>query len=245
MAGPFTAPQVLAGEERDGVLVTYERELPGAPLYDAGNPPVAGELPERETHALLAVLRGPASVPGSPAMRRLTVQGDDRPLREGHTRFPDALAALVERAARRHGDVLAAVVPGLRAAAERTATALRALPAAPVTAVHGDLVPSNVHVDGAGLPVAVLDFGSFTTAGDPAFEAAVTAAIRDMYGPGAQRHTAQPTGLFATELGFDPKALTLYRAAYALTTYDLFSPDGSDGHFQWCAALLNRHLAGG
>jgi hypothetical protein len=26
-----------------------------------------------------------------------------------------------------------------------------------------------------------------------------------------------------------------------MTTHDLFSPDGSDGHFQWCAALLNRH----
>lgn len=32
-------------------------------------------------------------------------------------------------------------------------------------------------------------------------------------------------------------------AAYALTTYDLFSTDGSDGHFQWCAALLNRDTA--
>lgn len=40
-------------------------------------------------------------------------------------------------------------------------------------------------MDEAGRPVAVLDFGFCTTAGDPAFEAAVTAAVWDMYGPDA------------------------------------------------------------
>jgi aminoglycoside phosphotransferase (APT) family kinase protein len=243
---PFATPQILAVEEHAGVLVTYERELPGAPLRgDAGNTPPPRDLPARETDALLTVVRGLASVPGSPAMLRLTVQGDDRPLWDGHTRFPDALAALVERAARRHGDVLGAAVPGLAAVVERTAGALRALPDTPVTVVHGDLVPPNVHVDDAGLPVAVLDFGFFTTAGDPAFEAAVTAAIWDMYGPDAEHHTAELTDLFAAELGHDPKVLALYQAAYALTTYDLFTPDGSDGHFQWCAALLNRSTVTG
>lgn len=124
---------------------------------------------------------------------------------------------------------------------ERVTEALRALPDTPVTAVHGDLVPPNVHVDDAGVPVAVLDFGFFTTVADPAFEAAVTAAIWDMYGPDAEHHTAELTSLFAAALGYDAKVLALYQAAYALTTYDLFSRDGSDGHFHWCAALLNRH----
>lgn len=239
---PFATPQILASEERGGVFVTYERELPGAPLRrDAGNMPPARDLPAHETDALLTVLRGLASVPGSPAMRRLTVQGDDRPLWHGHTRFPDALAALVERATSRHGDVLAAAVPGWAVAVEWVTESLRALPDTPDTAVHGDLVPPNVHVDNAAVPVAVLDFGFFTTAGDPAFEAAVTAAIWDMYGPDAEHHTAELTRLFATALGYDAKVLALYQASYALTTYDLFSPDGSDGHFHWCAALLNRH----
>jgi aminoglycoside phosphotransferase (APT) family kinase protein len=239
---PFATPRILSTEEHGGVLVTYERELLGRPSHDdAGTAPRPRHLPARETDALLTVVRGLASVPGSPAMRRLTVPGDDRPLWDGHTRFPDALAALVERAARRHGSVLAAAVPGWATAVERTARALRALPARPVTAVHGDLVPSNVHLDDAGRPVAVLDFGFFTTAGDPAFEAAVTAAIWDMYGPDAQHHASELTALFASALGHDPGVLALYQAAYALTTYDLFSPDGSDGHFRWCAALLNRN----
>ncbi|MEV5987619.1 aminoglycoside phosphotransferase family protein [Streptomyces sp. NPDC052051] len=242
---PFATPQILATEEHNGTLVTYERELPGAPLRDdAGNPPPARRLPAYETDALLTVLRGLASVPGSSAMRRLTVRGDDRPLWEGHTRFPDALAALLLRAVHRNGGALEASVPGLAGLLERTTQALHALPTPPVAALHGDLVPSNIHVDEAGRPVAVLDFGFFTTAGDPAFEAAVTAAIWDMYGPDAERHTAELTSLFATSLGHEEEVLTLYQAAYAMATYDLFGPDESDGHFRWCAALLNRALSG-
>jgi Ser/Thr protein kinase RdoA (MazF antagonist) len=173
-------------------------------------------------------------------MRRLTVQGDDRPLWLGHTRFPDALAALIERAAHRHGSLLAVHVTDLSEKVVRTTSALRSLPDSPVTVIHGDLVPPNIHVDDTGRPVAILDFGFFSTAGDPAFEAAVTAAIWDMYGPHAEEHTAALTQLFAAELHYSPETLTLYQRAYALATYDLFSPDGNDGHFHWCVALLNR-----
>ncbi|UCM87575.1 phosphotransferase family protein [Streptomyces marincola] len=242
---PFGTPEIFGVEEHEGVLVTYERELTGAPFRDeAGGAAAERRIPSRETDALLTVLRSLATVPGTEAMRRLSVQGDDRPLWRGHTRFPAALAALVERATDRHGALLAAHVPGLTGRVSRTVEALHALGDTPVTVVHGDLVPPNIHVDGEGRPAAVLDFGFFTTAGDPAFEAAVTAAVWDMYGPHAAEHTAVLTGLFAAELGHDPEVLALYQAAYAMTTYDLFATDGSDGHFRWCAALLNRGAAG-
>lgn len=239
---PFATPEILAVEEHEGVLVTYERELAGAPLRaDSAVVAPPRELPGRETDALLTVLRGLAAVPGTEAMRRLTVQGDDRPLWEGHARFPDALAALVRRAVRRHGDLLAARIPGLAAVVRRTVESLVALPDGPfVSVVHGDLVPPNIHVDDTGAPTAVLDFGFFTTAGDPAFEAAVTAAVWDMYGPYAEPHTSTLTRLFAERLHHSPHTLALYQRAYALATYDLFSSDGSDGHFRWCARLLGR-----
>ncbi len=240
---PFATPEILAVEEHEGVLVTYERELRGTPLRaDSAVVAPGREVPARDTDALLTVLRALSAVPGTEAMRRLTVQGDDRPLWEGHARFPDALAALVLRAVRRHGDQLAALVPDFAAVVRRTTESLLALPddGPVVTVVHGDLVPPNIHVDDTGAPTAVLDFGFFTTAGDPAFEAAVTAAVWDMYGPYAERHTATLTRLFAEELHHSPDTLALYQRVYALTTYDLFSSDGSDGHFRWCAALLRR-----
>ncbi len=238
---PFRTPEIVDAEEHEGTVITYERELPGSPLApDSAHQAPPYDLGPTVPGALLTVLRGLASVPGTDAMRRLTVQGDDRPLWHGHARFPDALAALTERAARRHPAPLAAQVPGLVALADALPDRLRALPDSPVTAVHGDLVPPNIHVDGSGRPVAVLDFGFFTTAGDPAFDAAVTAAVHDMYGPHAAAHTAVLTRHFAIHLGHDPRTLALYQCAYALATYDLFSSDGSDGHFQWCAALLRR-----
>ncbi|MGW0521502.1 phosphotransferase family protein [Crossiella sp. NPDC003009] len=238
---PFATPEILDTELHDGVFVTYERELTGSPFR--AEPVMTSaerDLPATETTALLTVLRALATVPGTEAMRELTVHGDDRPLWRGHPRFPDALAALLQRAVRRHGEVLAAHVPGLSVVVQRVLAALAVLPDAPVSAIHGDLVPPNIHVDDTGRPTAVLDFGFFTTAGDPAFEAAVTAAIWDMYGPHAEQHTATLTGLFAGELGHPAATLALYQAVYALTTYDLFSADGSDGHFHWCAALLRR-----
>jgi hypothetical protein len=241
---PFRTPEILETETVDGVLVTYERELAGAPIApDSAVRAPARDLAPGTVEALLTVLRGLAAVPGTEAMRQLTVQGDDRPLWQDRTRFPDALAALVERAADRHRDLLAARVPGLAAVVERLARDLRALPDAPVAVIHGDLVPPNVHVDDAGRPVAVLDFGFFTTAGDPAFEAAVTAAVWDMYGPHAEAHTDELTRIFAAELHHSPETLRRYRAAYALATYDLFSDDGTDGHFRWCAEVLGRAYA--
>ncbi|PTH86111.1 aminoglycoside phosphotransferase family protein [Streptomyces sp. A244] len=236
---PFGTPEILDAEECDGVLVSYERELGGRPLRSGGDgDPPARDLPRSETDALLTVLRALATVPGTETMRRLVFQGDDRPFRQGRSRFSDALAALVERAVARNRDALAARVPGLADVVSRTAASLRALPDRPDSVIHGDLVPPNIHVDESGAPVAVLDFGFCTTAGDPAFEAAVTAAVWDMYGPHAAHHTAELTRLFARELGHAEEILTLYQKAYALITYDLFGMGPHDGHFRWCAALL-------
>lgn len=81
---PFATPEILGSEEHRGVTVTYERALPGAPMRaDSAHGEYGRELPAPQRDALLAVLRGLASVPGTDAMRRLTVQGDDRPLWQG------------------------------------------------------------------------------------------------------------------------------------------------------------------
>ncbi|MER5796657.1 aminoglycoside phosphotransferase family protein, partial [Streptomyces sp. NPDC001980] len=99
---PFSTPEIFDAEEYEGVLVTYERKLPGVPLRaDSAQVDYERELPTQHNDALLAVLRGLASVPGTDAMRQMTVKGDDRPLWRDHDRFQDALAALVARAATR------------------------------------------------------------------------------------------------------------------------------------------------
>ena len=82
----------------------------------------------------------------------------------------------------------------------------------------------------------MIDFGFLTTVGDPAFDAAVTASIFDMYGPSARSAEA----LLDARLGVDPRRAAVYRAAYAIVTATCFSPTGEDGHFAWCVAMLAR-----
>ncbi|WP_425825600.1 phosphotransferase family protein [Streptomyces fractus] len=239
---PFATPEIFEVGEYGGVVVTYERELPGTSVHgDSAHEPFGRELPPGHRDVLLTVLRGLASVPATEAMRALAVEGDDRPLWQGQDRFPSALATLVSRAVARNGVALARLVPGLDGGVGRALDVLRSLPDVPDTVIHGDLVPPNIHVDASGRPVAVLDFGFYTTAGDPAFEAAVTAAVWDMYGPHAAAHTSELTRLFADELGYALATLSAYQAAYALTTYDLFGMGVDDGHFRWCAEQLLRN----
>jgi aminoglycoside phosphotransferase (APT) family kinase protein len=51
--------------------------------------------------------------------------------------------------------------------------------------VHGDLIAANGLRSGAHA-TAILDFGLLSTAGDPAFDAAIAASIYDMRGPRAR-----------------------------------------------------------
>jgi aminoglycoside phosphotransferase (APT) family kinase protein len=239
---PFATPEILAVRELDGSPVTIERELHGTPLREQPDDP--GREPEpAAVDATLTVLRGLATVPATIAVRRLAVRGEDRPLWAGHAGFADALAALVRRRIARNRAVLR---PHVRRFDRKTARVLELLaeqserPGVRLVAVHGDLVPPNILVDAEQRPTAVLDFGFLTTAGDPAFEAGITAAIHNMYGPHAPAHTDLLTERFAKELGYPAELLRLHQAAYALVTSNLFTTDGSDGHFRWCTELLNN-----
>ena len=168
-------------------------------------------------------------------MRRLPVLDEDQPFRRAGDDFPTALTALLER---RTGPVLRARVPDFDRRYGAVVARLSTLDRRPDAVLHGDLFGENILVDPAGRPAAVLDFGFLSGAGDPRFDAAVTAAIMDMYGPGAAATTERFTERFAAELSCSVDVLRLYRAAYALATSTAFTPDGTDGHFAWCVRQL-------
>ena len=95
-------------------------------------------------------------------------------------------------------------------------------------------------MDDLDRPLAVLDFGFLTTAGDPRLDAAITANVMNMYGPNAPAITQDLTARFARDLGYPTDVLLAYQAAHAAATSNAFTPDGSDGHFAWCIAQLRR-----
>jgi hypothetical protein len=110
-----------------------------------------------------------------------------------------------------------------------------------VTAIHGDLVPPDIHIDAAGRPAAVLDFGFCTTAGEAAFEAAVTAAPGTCTGRTPRSRPRNSRDSSPTSSGTRQRPSPPVRHACALTTYDLFGLDDRDGHFRECAEQLRRN----
>lgn len=242
---PFATPRVLEvldPGDTDGTTVTIETLLPGVSLgrsyADPDGPPLV--VDDHRVDCLVSVLGGLASVSAVDAMARLPVLPGEVPF-DPAVPFTDSLAALVERRTALARGPLLARLSDLDAVVAATVRALGDLPDVRPVPLHGDLVPTNVHVEGpGGGVVAVLDLGFLTTLGDPAFDAAVTASIYDMYGPQHRRSEAVLDEAFTTRLGRDPHAMAVYRAAYALATATVFDADGLDGHFDWCVAMLER-----
>jgi aminoglycoside phosphotransferase (APT) family kinase protein len=221
----------------DGTPVTVERELPGSAMQDRLDVD-AEDVPDWAVDAVVASLHSLAAVPATDAMRALPVVGESLAFRTPGDSFIEALLALVARRAAADRGPLRAALPDLDRRLVALAERLSAVPPVPDTVVHGDLFGANIHVDPTGRPVALLDFGFMTTAGDPRFDAGVTAAIVDMYGAHAQKVTTRLTAELPDRLGHDPDVLLAYRAAYAVVTCTLFGDDEGDGHFAWCVRQL-------
>jgi len=198
--------------------------------------PMSADLRDGDVAAVADVLDALAQSPVAAPLTGLPALPGEAPL-DVTGGFAAGLADLVER---RASPVLARAVPDLADVVAAVTDRLRSLPAGTPALVHGDLVAANLLVDEHRRPAAVLDFGFLTTVGDPAFDAAVTSSVFDMYGAGARR----TEGLLEQELtrrrGHDPARLAVYRAAYAVLTATCYSASGSDGHFAWCAAMLGR-----
>ena len=236
---PFMTPEILTVEQIDGVSVTYERKLPGKPLQhrlafdDRDVEPVAARC-------VIDVLQALSSAPATEAMRRLQVLDEKQPLWTGADTFQDALTNLLSRRVARFGDVIRKHLSDFDRRYESLRRRLQALIRCPDTVIHGDLVPENILVDKRARPVAVLDFGFLTTAGDPRLDAAIAASVLNMYGPYAPAITEALTAQAAQDLGYPVDVLLIYQATYAVATANAFTCDGSDGHFAWCINQLRR-----
>jgi aminoglycoside phosphotransferase (APT) family kinase protein len=235
----FATPEILRIEQVNNTSVTYERKLPGQQLQnrlDAAD----RDLSRAAIGCVTDVLRALAAVPATANMRELAALDESRPLWDGTDSFKEALCGLIERRATRFGPVICDHLPDFDRRCADLLERLGALGYLPDSAIHGDLFGENILVDRHCHPTAVLDFGFLTTAGDPRFEAGITASIMNMYGPHALSITRDLTGLIAQELAYPPDVLLSYQAAYAVLTSNAFTPDGSDGHFAWCIAQLRR-----
>ncbi|MGI5521300.1 phosphotransferase family protein [Micromonospora sp. CA-259024] len=219
-------------------VVTIERRLTGTTLAGAL---AAGTMPREDAYAVIVEVVAALAAGGAlPAARELAVLGENSPLFAAGEDFSVALARLAERRAERFRPVLSRAVVDFDEKAAALTGRLVDVDSGRRAVIHGDLIPGNVLVDASGRPSAVLDWGFLTTEGDPAFDAAVTAAIFDMYGPEAPDVEQDLLDRLEARMGCDRTAMLVYRAAYSLITANAYDPTGQDGHFAWCVAALNR-----
>ncbi|MEV4950313.1 phosphotransferase [Streptomyces sp. NPDC053755] len=234
----FAVPGIQEIQVVEGRCVTIERRLAGTTMADHLE---AGRMTGDEARsAFVDVLAQLAASGPLPEGRALSVMDEEVSLYDAAEDFPQALHALAERRAERFRDVLAPAVEDLDKKLDALRTRLREIDSGRRSVIHGDLILGNILVDDAGTPTAVLDWGFFSTEGDPVFDAAVAASIFDMYGEHALETELDLYGRIEERLGHEREALLVYRAAYSLITANAYDAEGKDGHFAWCAAALNR-----
>ncbi len=235
---PFATPRIAEVREEGGHTVSVERRIEGVVVQAALD---AGEISrDRAMDMVVAVLAELAGSGGLPEARTLGVLGDVGPLWPPGGDFTAGLVDLARRRAKQFGGVLAAAVDDFDRKTEALLARIPEVDSGARTVIHGDLVLPNLLTTDLASVHAVLDWGFLTTEGDPAFDAAVAAAIFDMYGPDALKTELALYEQLEEALGYARADLLVYRAAYSLITANAYDPLGRDGHFAWCAAALNR-----
>lgn len=238
----FSTPRIRdVVEMSNGIAASIEERLPGTPLKHFRDMlPRDQTLQAKTIGSFVRVVAELSTIADVPASREFSLINVRVPTGLAGT-WGEALAYVIQRRVDDSRAVLGRAVPDLDAIAMHTVTALRELPRVAPHVIHGDICTENILVDPVTLqPTALIDFGFLTTSGDPIFDAVVATLIYDMYSPLAAESRRELHRIFAEQYGeIFIRRYPLYRAAYALATATAYSPEGSDGHFAWCAEILN------
>lgn len=234
---PFRTSRAIELLEGEGLPVTIEQKVHGKPLRldNLVNPPIVSDHESRLIGDALAGL-AQAIDPGLAVLPILPGE----PAFTNDVSFANNLADLAQRRFDAHPELLRTRIGDIDQLLGALLERLRALPmVSPASFIHGDLIPANVLIEDDQV-AGVVDFGFMTTLGDPEFDAAITASIFDMYGTNARESERVLSSAFLLRFGHDPVRYGLYRAAYAVVTNSYFGADDTDGHFLWCASMLER-----
>lgn len=234
----FEVPELFEVREVGGLVASSERRFHGNTLREAVE---AGSFTRGQAQeVVVGVLTELARSGRCPEAQSLSVMDEEEPLWGQGGDFSSGLVDLARHRAKKFGNVLAAAVEDFDRKADALLVRLTEVDSGNRTVIHGDLVLPNLLLSTGPSVGAVLDWGFFSTEGDPVFEAAVAASIFEMYGDDALKTEMAMYDQIEERLGYARTDMLVYRAAYSLITANAYDPGGNDGHFAWCAAALNR-----
>lgn len=234
---PFDTPLIVEVHSAAESVVSIERALHGRPMSDL----VTGEnpLPPRfMMDAVGFVLDGLRNRPVRNARSSLPILG--MAPRAGHDRPIVHLLDVARRNVERYGDQLRRSVQDFDQLYERTVRQVIAFPDTGPHVVHGDLVPPNILLDADLNVSAVIDWGFLSHFGESSFDVSIACGIFNMYGTYHRENDDYLMSKFAEHHGYDRRRLLVYRALYAILTSNVYSEEGTDGHYGWCVNALNR-----
>ncbi|GAA1622295.1 hypothetical protein GCM10009744_06920 [Kribbella alba] len=231
----FRTPAIQAIDEVDGRAVSVEAKLSGTPLQAAVETGLISQ--DRGFDIFAEIVSALGATVAGPASKALPLL--QRPFWTDRASWGEALAALVLRRATESRSHLQADVDNFDKVLPQVVSRLGDVQVDTPRIVHGDICTPNLLVNEEGQTAALLDWGFLTTAGDNTFDAGTAAGFYDMYGPQARAIDDLLLDRFESE-GHSRERMLLYRAAYAIVTATIYSPDASDGHYRWCVASLNR-----
>lgn len=233
---PFAVPSPLGAVALDdGRTMKVERLLPGHPLDDHHDP--KDDLDQRVVDAVVDVLDG---------MRSLSFEVPIRTILDGEQyqattdTWSDVLLDLAQRRFERFGDQLEARDSAVRRTVDDLLVFLASRGHVAPRVIHGDICGANVLVDDEVRVTAVIDWGFFSVLAEPELDAAIASAVLDMYSTRAAEVEATLTDAVVARFGYQRDVVLAYKGVYALLTSNVYSPEGTDGHFAWCSAMLAR-----
>jgi hypothetical protein len=232
---PFRTPVIRAIDEVDGRAVSVEAKLSGTPLDEAVKRGIISQ--DRGFDIFAEVVAALGATVAGPASKALPLVQE--PVGTPHSSWAETLAALVLRRAAAARSHLQTDVEGFDNLLPQVVSRVSEVQLEIPRIVHGDICTPNLLVDDVGELAALLDWGFLTTAGDNTFDAGTAAGFYDMYGPDARAIDDLLLDRFESG-GYARERMLLYRAAYAIITATIYSPNGADGHYQWCVRNLNR-----
>ena len=156
--------------------------------------------------------------------------------------WQDLLQQNLERKLKENRKYYLPFVPHLNALAQQLMQKIDTVNLHDCRLIHGDFFPGNTIINEAIQITGLLDFGTFTTMGDPIYDIALGWVFADMY----ENIDHFPVKDFVGErinrklAENEVERMKLYVLIYSLLSATMYgNPDTNDGHFRWAMKNLN------